>query len=100
MPMLKNSLPRVLVPEKLSQDGLTLLRGSVQVDERKGLSPDELISIIPDYHAMVIRSETKVNAAVLQAGKQLKVVARAGVGVDNVGKLNGRCLGNDWYDCW
>ena len=80
------SPPKVLVPEKLSPDGLALLRGSLQVDERTGLSPEELISIIPGYGAMVVRSETKVTAAVLQAGKQLKVVARAGVGVDNVGK--------------
>ncbi|RMJ28536.1 d-3-phosphoglycerate dehydrogenase [Aspergillus sp. HF37] len=76
--------PKVLVPEKLSPDGLALLRGSVQVDERIGLSPEDLISVVPGYDAMVIRSATKVTAAVLQAGKQLKVVARAGIGVDNV----------------
>lgn len=77
---------RVLVPEKLSPDGLALLRDSLDVDERKGLSPDELLAIIPEYDALVVRSETKVTATVLQAAKRLKVVARAGVGVDNVGK--------------
>lgn len=99
MPLLNNgSAPKVLVPEKLSPDGLALLRGSLQVDERKGLSNEELISIIPEYEAMVIRSETKVTAAVLQAGKKLKVVARAGVGVDNVGKLRKQAspLRDDW----
>lgn len=79
--------PKVLVPEKLSPDGLALLRQSLDVDERKGLSPEDLISIIPEYDALVIRSETKVTASVLKAAKNLKVVARAGVGVDNVGKI-------------
>ncbi|KAF3484431.1 D-3-phosphoglycerate dehydrogenase [Arthroderma uncinatum] len=75
---------KVLVPEKLSPDGLSLLKTSLDVDERKGLSADELLSIIPDYEALLVRSETKVTAAVLQAAKKLKVVARAGVGVDNI----------------
>lgn len=79
---------KVLVPEKLSPDGLALLQKSLHVDERKGLSPEDLISIIPEYHALVIRSETKVTATVLKAAKNLKVVARAGVGVDNVGMLH------------
>jgi D-3-phosphoglycerate dehydrogenase len=92
--------PKVLVPEKLSPDGLALLRGSLQVDERVGLSPEDLISIVPGYDAMVIRSATKVTAAVLQAGKQLKVVARAGIGVDNVGKSRKLLSENDWYNCW
>ena len=76
--------PRVLVPEKLSPDGLALLRSTLDVDERKGLSADELLDIIGQYDALLIRSETKVTAPVLQAAKKLKVVARAGVGVDNV----------------
>ena len=85
MPLLKNSPPKVLVPEKLSPDGLALLRSSLDVDERKGLSPEELLEIIPNYEALMVRSETKVTATVLRAARRLKVVARAGVGVDNVG---------------
>lgn len=77
--------PKVLVPEKLSPDGLALLRKSLDVEERKGLSAEHLLEIIPDYEALIVRSETKVTAALLAAGKKLKVVARAGVGVDNVG---------------
>lgn len=77
--------PRVLVPEKLSPDGLSLLRRTIEVDERKGLSADEILAAISDYEALIVRSETKVTASLLQAGKKLKVVARAGVGVDNVG---------------
>ena len=76
--------PKVLCPEKLSPDGLALLRKTLDVDEKKGLSADELISIIPEYEALLVRSETKVTAPLLKAAKRLKVVARAGVGVDNV----------------
>ncbi|KAH3021614.1 hypothetical protein KXW60_004697 [Aspergillus fumigatus] len=81
----KQPPPKVLVPEKLSPDGLALLRASLEVDERRGLDADELLQIIPEYEALVVRSETKVTANLLRAAKQLKVVARAGVGVDNVG---------------
>ncbi|KAJ5650727.1 uncharacterized protein N7484_004450 [Penicillium longicatenatum] len=84
MPLFKQASPKVLVPEKLSPDGLALLRSSLDVDERKGLTTEELLEIIPNYEALLVRSETKVTAAVLQAAKKLKVVARAGVGVDNV----------------
>lgn len=76
--------PRVLVPEKLSPDGLALLRTTLDVDERKSLSPADLLSIIGQYDALLIRSETRVTEQLLQAAKKLKVVARAGVGVDNV----------------
>ncbi len=76
--------PKVLCPEKLSADGLALLRATLDVDERKGLTPQELIEIIPNYEAILVRSETKVTAGLLAAAKNLKVVARAGVGVDNV----------------
>jgi D-3-phosphoglycerate dehydrogenase len=78
------SRPRVLCPEKLSQDGLALLRKTLDVDEKKGLSSEQLIEIIPDYDALLVRSETKVTAQLLNAARRLKVVARAGVGVDNV----------------
>lgn len=76
--------PKVLVPEKLSPDGLALLQKTLDVDEKKGLTPEQLIEIIPGYEALLVRSETKVTAQLLQAAKNLKVVARAGVGVDNV----------------
>lgn len=77
---------KVLVPEKLSPDGLALLRTTLDVHEKKGLSAEEILAIIPEYEALLVRSETKVTATLLAAAKNLKVVARAGVGVDNVGK--------------
>jgi D-3-phosphoglycerate dehydrogenase / 2-oxoglutarate reductase len=76
--------PKVLIPENVSPDGLRLLQAQLEVHERKGLSPEELHQIIGDYDALIVRSETKVNADLLAAGKKLRVVARAGVGVDNV----------------
>ena len=76
--------PKVLIPEKVSPDGLKMLQASLEVHERKSLSPEELEQIIGDYDALIVRSETKVTASLMKAGKRLRVVARAGVGVDNV----------------
>jgi D-3-phosphoglycerate dehydrogenase / 2-oxoglutarate reductase len=78
------SRPRILVPEKVSPDGLALLTPHFDVDNILGLSADEIIEKIPHYHGLIVRSETKVTEDVLRAGRKLKVVARAGVGVDNI----------------
>ena len=78
-------MARVLVTEKLAQAGLdALATAGHEVDVRLGLSPDELLEVMPGAHALVVRSATKVTAAVLAAGTDLVVVGRAGVGVDNV----------------
>lgn len=83
-----SSTPRILVPEKLSAEGLALLRATgYQVDNTLSppLSAEDLLRVIPSYHALIVRSETKVTAAVLAAASnKLRVVARAGVGVDNI----------------
>lgn len=79
-----SSRPKVLIPEKVSPDGLALLKEQFDVDEKKGLSAEEIKAIIGDYEALIVRSETKVTADLISAAKKLKVVARAGVGVDNV----------------
>jgi D-3-phosphoglycerate dehydrogenase len=76
---------RVLVTEKISQEGLNLLRETADIDERKGLSPEEVAAIVANYEALIVRSETKVTSELLMKATKLKVVARAGVGVDNVG---------------
>jgi D-3-phosphoglycerate dehydrogenase / 2-oxoglutarate reductase len=75
---------RVLVTEKLSEAGLELLRERFQVDVREDLARGDLAAEIAPYDALVIRSATPVTAEVLDAASQLKVVARAGIGVDNV----------------
>ncbi|RMZ68362.1 D-3-phosphoglycerate dehydrogenase [Pyrenophora seminiperda CCB06] len=82
--LMQTSKPKILIPEKVSPDGLALLKDEFDVDEKKGLSPEELKNIISDYDALIVRSETNVTADLLGAAKKMKVVARAGVGVDNV----------------
>jgi D-3-phosphoglycerate dehydrogenase len=75
---------RVLVTEKLSEAGLELLRERFQVDVREDLARGDLAAEIAPFDALVIRSATRVTAEVLDAAPRLKVVARAGIGVDNV----------------
>jgi D-3-phosphoglycerate dehydrogenase len=77
---------KVLVSDALSEKGLAILREAegIEVDVKTGLKEEELVAIIGEYDALVIRSATKVTAPVIQAGKKLQVIGRAGVGVDNV----------------
>jgi D-3-phosphoglycerate dehydrogenase len=75
---------KILVAEPLAAEGIELLERHHQVDVRLGCSPDELRSIIGDYDALVVRSQVKVDAALIDAGARLVVIGRAGVGVDNV----------------
>ena len=75
---------KVLVSEKLSGAGLERLREHLDVDVRTGLSPEELAEAIPAYDALVVRSATKVTADIIERGENLKVVGRAGIGLDNV----------------
>jgi len=77
--------PRVLISDKLSPAAVQIFKDrGVEADVNTGLSKDELIKIIGDYDGLAIRSATKVDKDVLAAAKKLKVVARAGIGVDNV----------------
>jgi D-3-phosphoglycerate dehydrogenase len=75
---------RILVAEPIAAEGVGLLRASHEVDERHGLSRDELCAILPDYDALIVRSQVKVDAGLISAGARLVVIGRAGVGVDNV----------------
>ena len=79
---------RVLVSDPISEKGVELLNAhpDIEADFNVGLSPDELIAIIGDYEGLVVRSQTKVTPDVLAAAKNLKVIGRAGVGVDNIDK--------------
>ncbi|MEI6278029.1 MAG: phosphoglycerate dehydrogenase [Verrucomicrobiae bacterium] len=80
------SFPKVLVADPVSQRGIDELAagGVLEVVVKPGLKEPELIALIPEFSALVVRSQTKVTAAVLAAATKLKVVGRAGVGVDNV----------------
>jgi len=75
---------KVLVADPISEEGLELLRRHAEVDVKTELPPKELASIIGGYEALVVRSQTKVTAEVIKAGKKLQVIGRAGVGVDNI----------------
>lgn len=75
---------RVLVADALSEAGVEALAASLEVDVRTGLSKDELVAIAGDYDAIVVRSATTIDADVIAAANKLKVVARAGIGLDNV----------------
>lgn len=77
---------KLLVTDPISDEGLEVLRRDerVQVDIQSDLSHEELVKVIGDYDGMIIRSGTTVTSEIIDAGKNLKVVGRAGVGVDNV----------------
>jgi len=75
---------KVLIADPISDEGIDILRGYAEVDIKLGLAPEELISTISDYEALVVRSQTKVSAKVIEAGRKLQVIARAGIGIDNI----------------
>src|SRR3981081_609949 len=78
---------KILITDRIAREGIDLLRTQLPealIDERPGLKPDQLKAIIGDYAALVVRSETQVTSDVLVAATNLKIVGRAGVGVDNI----------------
>lgn len=76
---------RVLVTEALAEPAIQAMKeADVEVDVRFGLSPDQILEVIGEYEGLIVRSATKVTAHVIEAGTKLKVVGRAGIGVDNV----------------
>ncbi len=78
-------MPKVLISDKMDPRAAQIFRErGVEVDEITGKTPEELIAIIGDYDGLAIRSSTKVTKAILDAATNLKVVGRAGIGVDNV----------------
>ena len=77
-------MPKILVSDPVAQAGVDILAKVFPVDSRQKLTPEELVAIIPEYDALVVRSETKVTKEVIAAAKNLKVIGRAGVGVDNI----------------
>ena len=77
--------PRVLVCDPIHDDGVKILReADYIVDLRTSITASELVEAVGDFDAIVVRSRTKVTEQVLEAGKRLKAVARAGMGLDNI----------------
>ena len=75
---------RILVAEEIADSGVDLLRESFDVDVKVGLDPAQLIEVIGEYEAILIRSATTLDAATIDAATRMKVIGRAGIGVDNV----------------
>ncbi|MCA6623130.1 MAG: phosphoglycerate dehydrogenase, partial [Pseudanabaena sp. M165S2SP1A06QC] len=77
-------MPKVLVSDPIDQVGIDILSQVATVDVKTTLSPEELIQVLPEYDAIMIRSGTRLTQDAIEAGKNLKIIGRAGVGVDNV----------------
>lgn len=79
-------MTKILISDPLSDEGISILKGvkEFEVDIKTELKPDELKAVIKDYHALIVRSATKVTKDLINTASQLKVIGRAGVGLDNV----------------
>lgn len=75
---------KIIITERIAQAGIDRLKGNAEVDIRLGINRDELLKIIKDYDGIVVRSATKVDAELFKAAEKLKVVGRAGNGIDNI----------------
>src|SRR3954465_9607722 len=78
--------PKILVADSISQRGIDEMTrdGALDVSARTGMSESALVEMIPEFSGIVVRSQTKITAAIVNAGTRLRVIGRAGVGVDNV----------------
>lgn len=77
-------MAKVLVSDPIDKVGIDILSQVAQVDVKTGLPAEELVKIIPEYDALMLRSGTRVTKEIIEAGTQLKIIGRAGVGVDNI----------------
>jgi D-3-phosphoglycerate dehydrogenase / 2-oxoglutarate reductase len=75
---------KVLVADSLSKEGIDIMKAVAEVDVKTGLKENELVAIIGDYEGLVVRSQTQVTPPIIEAGKKLIIIGRAGVGVDNI----------------
>jgi len=77
-------LVKILVTDPIHEDGIKMLEGVAGVDVKTGLTPKQLLEEIKGYDVLVVRSATKVTKDVIEAGRKLKIIARAGAGLDNI----------------
>ncbi|MFI5263193.1 MAG: phosphoglycerate dehydrogenase [Candidatus Kapaibacterium sp.] len=77
---------KILISDKLAEQGIAIFKAEkdIEVDIKLGMKPEELKAVIGEYDALVIRSDTKVTTDIISAAKKLKVIGRAGVGLDNI----------------
>ncbi len=78
------SLARVLVADEIDKEGIAILSSALEVDYQPAISPEDLLKAIPGFDAILVRSRCKVTKDVIEKGKRLKLIGRAGVGVDNI----------------
>jgi D-3-phosphoglycerate dehydrogenase len=84
---------KVLITDGLSDKGIAVLSSAAQVDNKPDISADDLLKVVADYDALVVRGRTKVTPTVFEVATRLKVVGRAGVGVDNIDLTAARSRG-------
>lgn len=75
---------KILISDGLDERGQSILRAAADVDYHANVSAEDLLKIIPDYDGLIVRGQTRVTSAVLESASRLKVIGRAGVGVDNI----------------
>lgn len=80
----QGALPRVLVSDPIEPSGLAALQGVAALDIQTDLTPEQLKAVVGNYDAWMVRSQTKVTAELIEAGTRLRIIGRAGVGVDNI----------------
>ena len=78
-------MPKILISDAMSNIASEiLLKNNLEVDVKTNLKPDELKKIIPNYDGLIVRSATKVTGEIIEVAKNLKIIGRAGAGVDNI----------------
>ena len=75
---------KILITDGLDETGQSILRESAIVDDKTGISADDLLNVVSEYEALIVRGRTKITASVMDAASSLKAIGRAGVGVDNI----------------
>src|SRR5688572_33138869 len=80
------TVPKILIADSISPRGVEELGrdSALEVSTQTGLSEEQLVEIIPQFSGVVVRSQTKITAAIVNAGTRLRIIGRAGVGIDNV----------------
>jgi len=75
---------KILITDGLDERGQSILNAAANVDYHEKLSADDLLNVVADYDALIVRGQTRVTSAVIEAASRLKVIGRSGVGVDNI----------------
>lgn len=85
---------KVLISDPIAKEGVEILKNAgIETVERTGLLPDELAKVIPEFDGIIVRSATKVTKEVIEAAKNLKVIGRAGIGLDNIDRETAKSKG-------